>query len=215
VEGSTETDAPTDAPAEEVPFDRAPVEEVPIDEVPAEERPTEERSTDEVALADARTARAPARAAPPTARTWRIVRVVSVDVVLPDQFPTVTLENTEGHGERLAFRIGTSEGVALAHAIGGTTAPRPLTHDLFAETLERYGIEVLAVRLTGRIGSTHFAELVLVGPSGRAVLSCRPSDGICLALRQRVAAPVLCDERLFSPGVDVLPDELAGDGDTG
>ncbi len=196
MEGSTETDAPAD----EVPIDRAPVDERPIDEV---------------ALGDARTTRAPARAAPLTARTWRIVRVVSVDVVLPDQFPTVTLEDTEGHGERLAFRIGTSEGVALAHAIGGTTAPRPLTHDLFAETLERYGIEVLAVRLTGRIGSTHFAELVLVGPSGRAVLSCRPSDGICLALRQRVAAPVLCDERLFSPGVDVLPDDIAGDGNAG
>ncbi|MHB1852420.1 MAG: bifunctional nuclease family protein, partial [Acidimicrobiales bacterium] len=102
-------------------------------------------------------------------------------------------------------------GVALAHAIGGTSAPRPLTHDLFAETLERYGIDVVAVRLTGRTGATYFAELVLVGPVGRSVLSCRPSDGICLALRQRVPAPVLCDERLFSPGVDVPPDDSAGD----
>ena len=153
----------------------------------------------------------PAGLPPPTARTWRIVRVVSVDVALPDQFPVVTLEDAEGSRGRLAFRIGTAEGVALAHAIGGTSAPRPLTHDLFAETLERNGIDVVAVRLTGRIGATYLAELVLVGPVGRSVLSCRPSDGICLALRQRVPAPVLCDERLFTAGVDVPPDEPAPD----
>ena len=152
---------------------------------------------------------------PPTARTWRIVRVVSVDVALPDQFPVVTLEDTEASHDRLAFRIGTSEGVALAHAMGGTAAPRPLTHDLFAETLERNGIDVVAVRLTGRIGATYLAELVLVGPIGRSVLSCRPSDGICLALRQRVPAPVLCDERLFTAGVDVPPDDPVPDDPAG
>ncbi len=157
---------------------------------------------------------APAGLPPPTARTWRIVRVVSVDVALPDQFPVVTLEDAEGRRDQLAFRIGISEGVALAHAIGGTAAPRPLTHDLFAQTLERYGIDVVAVRLTGRVGATYFAELVLVGPVGRVVLSCRPSDGICLALRQRVPAPVLCDERLFTLGVDVPPQDSSSEDPT-
>ncbi len=145
--------------------------------------------------------------------TYRIVRAASVDVVLPDQFPTVTLEDGEGPGARLSFRIGTAEGVALAHALAGTTAPRPLTHDLFALTLERYGIEIVAVRLTGRTGATYFAEMELVGPGGRQVLSCRPSDGICLALRQRVAAPVLCDERLFAMSGDVPPEPPAGAGE--
>ena len=142
----------------------------------------------------------------PGARTYRIVRVASVDVALPDQYPTVTLEDVEEHRARLAFRIGTAEGVALAHALAGTSAPRPLTHDLFALALERCGVDVVAVRLTGRIATTYFAELELAGPRGREVLSCRPSDGICLALRQRVAAPVLCDERLFVVPGDVAPD---------
>ncbi len=180
--------------------------EAPEEEATSEEAPSGDASSD-----DARAVRAPTGLPPPNARTYRIVRVVSVEVALPDQFPTVSLEDAEGRHDRLAFRIGTAEGVALAHAIGGTSAPRPLTHDLFAETLERYGIDVVAVRLTGRTGATYFAELVLVGPVGRSVLSCRPSDGICLALRQRVPAPVLCDERLFSPGVDVPPDDSAGD----
>ncbi|MGH9100196.1 MAG: bifunctional nuclease family protein [Acidimicrobiales bacterium] len=144
-------------------------------------------------------------------RPHRIVRVLSVDIRLPDPFPTVTLEDSEGRRERLAFRIGTSEGVALAHALAGSAAPRPSTHDLFALALERFGVEILAVRLTGRVGATYLAELELSGPAGRQVLSCRPSDGICLALRQRVPAPVLCDEELFVAAGDVLPIATAGD----
>ena len=162
----------------------------------------------------------PAPAASPGAATaiqarppYRLVRAVSVDVALPDQFPTVTLEDAEDAEDRhdpIRFRIGMAEGVALAHALAGTAAPRPLTHDLFALALERLGVEILAVRLTGRIGATYFAELDLLGPTGREVLSCRPSDGICLALRQRLPAPVLCDGRLFAVAGDVLPDELEG-----
>ena len=165
----------------------------------------------------------PAPAASPGAATaiqarppYRLVRAVSVDVALPDQFPTVTLEDAEDaedaedRHDPLRFRIGMAEGVALAHALAGTAAPRPLTHDLFALALERLGVEILAVRLTGRIGATYFAELDLLGPTGREVLSCRPSDGICLALRQRLPAPVLCDGRLFAVAGDVLPDEREG-----
>jgi len=152
---------------------------------------------------------APPAVSPAPTRTFRIVRVAAVAVALPDQYPVVTLEDAEETRERLSFRIGTAEGVALSHSLAGTEAPRPLTHDLFARALERVGVEVVAVRLTGRVGATYLAELELAGPRGREVLSCRPSDGICLALRQRVVAPVLCDERLLTSGGDVLPDAPA------
>lgn len=128
-------------------------------------------------------------------------------VPLPDQYPVVTLEDAEVPGRTLSFRIGLTEGVALTHALRGTVAPRPSTHDLFAAALQRYAVDVLAVRLVGRVGTTYLAELDLVGGHGREVLSCRPSDGLCLALRQRVPAPVLADDRLFSETGDVLPDE--------
>lgn len=140
-------------------------------------------------------------------RTFRIVTVTSVAVRLPDQYPLVTLEDAEVPGRALSFRIGLTEGVALSHAMGGTVAPRPSTHDLFAAALQRYAVDVLAVRLVGRVGATYLAELDLVGGHGREVLSCRPSDGICMALRQRVPAPVLADDRLFTEPGDVLPDE--------
>ena len=146
-------------------------------------------------------------AAPDSGRTFRIVTVSSVRVALPDQYPLVTLEDAEVAGRSLSFRIGLAEGAALAHALEGTSAPRPSTHDLFAVALQRYAVDVLAVRLVGRVGPTYLAELELVGGHGRERLSCRPSDGICLALRQRVPAPVLADDRLFTQVGDVLPEE--------
>ena len=131
---------------------------------------------------------------------WRIVSVASVEVQLPDQYPAVTVVDTEVAGRSLEFRIGLTEGVALRHAIDGTSAPRPLTGDLLASVLRLLGAQVAAVRLTGRRGSLYSAEIELMTPSGRQVLPCRPSDGMALALRRDVAAPVLADERLFSPG---------------
>jgi uncharacterized protein len=141
----------------------------------------------------------------PVEQAFRIVKVASVDLDLPEQFPLVSLEEVEPAHRKLAFRIGMAEGVALAHVLGGTAAARPLTHDLFAQVLQRFGIDILAVRLTGRRGSTYLAELDLLGPDGRRVLPCRPSDGICLALRRPVPAPVLVDERLLASTDDVTP----------
>lgn len=137
---------------------------------------------------------------------FRLVNVLSVEVTLPDQYPVVTLEEAEPRRRRLAFRIGMAEGAALAHALAGTEAPRPLPPDLFSQVIQRFGIEVVAVRLVGRRGSTYLAELDLVGPKGRELVSCRPSDGIALALRQRLPAPVLADERLLATAGDVTPD---------
>ena len=42
-------------------------------------------------------------------------------------------------------------------------------------------------------------------PGGRERVDCRPSDGIVLALRMPVPAPILVDERLLEEAGDVLP----------
>ena len=40
---------------------------------------------------------------------------------------------------------------------------------------------------------------------GHEVMPCRPSDGIVLAARQVVSAPILADERLLVGTGDVMP----------
>ncbi|HVX21176.1 MAG TPA: bifunctional nuclease family protein [Acidimicrobiales bacterium] len=139
----------------------------------------------------------------PASPVFRVMDVVSVSVDLPDQYPLVTLQEAEPPLRELSFRIGMPEGVALGYALRGLSAPRPLTHDLFTTVLQRLGADVVAVRLVGRQGATYAAELDLMSPRGREVLPCRPSDGLVLALRQVVPAPVLADERLLAGAGDV------------
>jgi uncharacterized protein len=139
------------------------------------------------------------------APTFRVMEVVQVTVELPDQYPVVVLQEAEAPRRQLTFRIGMAEGAAMASALRRMESPRPLTHELLATALRRLGADVVAVRLIGRQGTTYAAELDLMAARGREVLACRPSDGIVLALRQRVPAPVLADERLLEGEGDVTP----------
>ena len=142
---------------------------------------------------------------PPAAPSFRVMEVASLAVQLPDQYPMLILREAEGQHRSLSFRIGLAEGVALAYALHRVTAPRPLTHDLLATVIQRLGADVIALRLVGRHGTTYLAELDLMGRQHREVISCRPSDGIALALRQPTPAPVMADERLLSGPGDVPP----------
>jgi bifunctional DNase/RNase len=97
------------------------------------------------------------------------------------------------------------DAVSLAHAQRRIPTPRPLTHELMSEVLQRFDIDLVAVRIVGRVGAVHFAELDLRGRSGRSVHSCRPTDALILALHQPVQVPILVDARLLEGTGDVPP----------
>jgi hypothetical protein len=117
----------------------------------------------------------------------------------------VVLRESERPRRHLSFSIGLQDGVVLSHAMRRIPTPRPLTHELVTGVLQGFDIDVVAVRLVGRQGAVYFAELDLRGRSGRAVYSCRPSDGLTIALLQPVAVPILIDRRLFEQAGDVAP----------
>jgi hypothetical protein len=80
-----------------------------------------------------------------------------------------------------------------------------MTHELFMQVLQQARIDVIALRLVGRDEGNLLAELDLMTPAGRVRVDCRPSDGIVLALRMPVPAPILVDERLLDEAGDVVP----------
>jgi len=134
----------------------------------------------------------------------RIVEVESVFADLPGQRGVVVLqERDESAGRRLAFAIGLADASALAHAVAQVPSPRPFVHDLVARVTRAFDLEITAVRIVGRRGQTYFAQLDVRGSSGAETFPCRPSDGLGLALRQPIPAPVLVDERLFAVDDDV------------
>jgi uncharacterized protein len=130
---------------------------------------------------------------------WRVVTLASVRVELPSEHPEVVLQESEAPWRQLRFPVGYPEGRALAYALRGIPTARPLTHQLLAELLDRHGVDVSALRITGRVGTTYLAELETMGPRGQHTVECRPSDGLGLVLRRRMATPVLVAEHLLEP----------------
>jgi len=145
----------------------------------------------------------PGRLAGSSAAELSLMRLVEVSVDLPDPFAIAVLEEQEAAGRILQIPLGIPDATALAHAFRRVPAPRPLSHELFAEVLRRLLIDVVALRIVGRRSGTYLAELEVAGPRGREVFTCRPSDGMSLALRQTVPAPILADVRLMTSVEDV------------
>jgi uncharacterized protein len=142
---------------------------------------------------------------PAPAPAFRVMDVEDVSLELPSQYPAVTLVESEPPMRALVFPVGLPEGTAMAQALRRMSSRRPMTHELFMQVLQQVRIDVIAVRLVGRDEGNLLAELDLMTPDGRARIDCRPSDGLVLALRMPVPAPILADERLLEEAGDVVP----------
>ena len=181
--------------------------------VPAPTAETEAPAGPEPTAEPAPTAEPEVEAAPsdvvvPESQTAQFSRALisAVSVDLPNQHPTVVLREIESPRRQLSFSIGMADAVVLSHAMRRIPTPRPMTHELLSGILQGFNIDVVAVRMVGRQGSIYFGELDLQGRNGRSVLSCRPSDGLTVALLQPVPVPILIDERLLELDGDVSPD---------
>jgi bifunctional DNase/RNase len=141
----------------------------------------------------------------PLAPAFRVMDVEDVSLDLPSPYPAVTLVESEPPMRALVFPVGLPEGTALAQALRRMNSRRPMTHELFIQVLQQARIDVIALRLVGRDEGNLLAELDLMTPDGRVRVDCRPSDGIVLALRMPVPAPILVDERLLDEAGDVFP----------
>ena len=127
-----------------------------------------------------------------------VVMVVgAVTFELPSTNPIVELIEESIPYRSMTFPVGLTEAQSLALAIARIDGVRPSTHELFTQFLVASRSDIVAVRIVKRDRGVLFAELDLVGPNGRTVLDCRPSDALILAFRQGVVAPILCDDVLL------------------
>jgi uncharacterized protein len=139
--------------------------------------------------------------------TWRLAVVAGVKMDMPGEHPEVMVHEAVSPWRELAIPVSMGDGNAIAYAWRGLTTPKPLTHALFTEVLDRHGVTVEAVRITARRGRSYFAELDTTGPKGRQVIPCRPSDALALVLRQRMPTPVLVADWVFDDDEDE-PDQV-------
>jgi len=132
------------------------------------------------------------------------LRAVRVD--LATSTPVVLLEETEGARRSLPIFIGGPEATAIAFALQGVEAPRPMTHDLMCQLIEALGAKIVRVLVTELREGTFYAQLHLLEGERNLVLSCRPSDAIALAARTH--SPLYVEDALMDDeGLVIEPDE--------
>ena len=69
------------------------------------------------------------------------LELVGVRVEIPANTPMVLLREQEGRHRLLPIYIGSPEASAIHYALEGVVPPRPLTHDLFVNTLVVLGAD--------------------------------------------------------------------------
>lgn len=106
----------------------------------------------------------------------------------------VLLQDTDGD-RLLPIVIGGFEARAIAMKLENEYFERPLTHDLFVNTLRETGYEIRRVEIT-RLHDTVFYGLLHVSDGETHLeIDSRPSDAIALAVR--VAAPIYVAEEVL------------------
>jgi len=91
----------------------------------------------------------------------------------------------------LPIWIGVFEANAIAMELESTEAPRPMTHDLFFNTLTAAGVDLERVLIRDLEDNTFFASLELAGQGRSFEVDARPSDALALALRAEAPIFVL------------------------
>lgn len=109
------------------------------------------------------------------------VRVRGVEIDASAR-PVVLLED-EDRERALPIWIGTSEAQAIAMEMQGIQPERPLTHDLFKNTLDVAGIGFDKIVIEGVRDGVYYARIHLTVNGDAFEVDSRPSDAIALAVR--------------------------------
>ena len=94
---------------------------------------------------------------------------INVEVFLPNTNPVMVLRELDDPFRELRITIGSPEGVAIAYGWRGIDTPKPLTHELFTEIFELFGLSLEVVRITAVRGAAYSGEIVVNGPQGSRV----------------------------------------------
>jgi bifunctional DNase/RNase len=130
--------------------------------------------------------------------SYRVMNVEDVFYDLSDSSPVVRLIENESSKRRIEIPVALVDAQTIRNAQAGVLQPRPSSSELLSGILERLNATIIDVRIVKYELNIFFAELDVMTSTGRETFDCRSSDGIALALRQRVPAPILCAEELLN-----------------
>jgi bifunctional DNase/RNase len=110
----------------------------------------------------------------------------------------------------LPIWIGPWEASAIAMKLQGLTPERPLTHDLFATTLDELGARIDRVIISELADETFHARILLQRDGRTVEVDARPSDALALAVRAEVpifAADAVLEQAALGGDAGIVDDE--------
>jgi uncharacterized protein len=136
--------------------------------------------------------------------TEMVIYGVSFDLV--GKQPIVLLKTAESN-KFLPIWIGHPEAAAILMKLQGTSAPRPLTHDLLVNMLGELGIEVVRVTVTELRDNTFYASITIKQNGSEHEIDSRSSDAIAVAIRAE--APIYAaDDVIEESAIEFEGDEV-------
>jgi uncharacterized protein len=117
-----------------------------------------------------------------------------------------------GGNRRLPIIIGAFEAQAIAVAVERMLPNRPLTHDLFKNTLDTFNIELKEVVISNLLDGVFYARLVCTKGGDSYEIDSRTSDALAMAVRFN--CPIYTYEFILEAAGVVLeePEESAPSG---
>ncbi len=105
----------------------------------------------------------------------------------------------EKNGERkMPIVIGMFEVFAIHRAVHNQQPMRPLTHELFINTLKALGVSIVKIVVNDLQDGIYYARLHLNRDGEAFDVDCRPSDAMALATQ--CDAPVFVEEDVLNEG---------------
>ena len=130
--------------------------------------------------------------------------VTGIALDVRNNHPLVIL-NDASKKRALPIWIGHAEAQAIARALEGFKAERPLTHDLLINIVKSTGFKIHHIEINDLNENTYFSTIVLENSLGELTpIDSRPSDAIAVSLR--VECPILISEKVFDDGT--IPTEM-------
>jgi bifunctional DNase/RNase len=105
---------------------------------------------------------------------------------------------------RLPIIIGHTEATAIAMALENMQPPRPLTHDVSKEIIDRFGINLKEMIIHNLEEGIFQAKMIFTDGLKEEGIECRPSDGIAFAVR--FDAPIYTYEFILNSAGIVIED---------
>lgn len=116
----------------------------------------------------------------------------------------------KGGNRKIPIIIGSSEAQAIAIELENMKPSRPLTHDLYMNTLTSFNMTVNEVLIYNYNEGIFFAKVIVTDGERIIEIDSRSSDAVAIAVRFRV--PIRCYETILqSMGIDPIEDSQSED----